>query len=167
MTDESSLNEELCRILARHLADQDHVGHVETFPPDKADRIVAVFRDSYYPDEITEARLEFRIRLDGNLTLHYVESWPGDRWECRFDRHDNPHNTREHFHPPPDASTADCQNATYPADPFEVIGLVIQFVQDRIGDLWEDLTYPSEYDWQASTTPAFVDNNDADPSPTR
>jgi len=164
MTDDSSLNEELCRILGRHLADQDYVSRVETFPPDKADRTVAIFRDSYYPEEITEARLEFRIRLNDDLTLHYLESWPGDRWECRFDRHHNPHNSREHFHPPPDASTTGCQNATYPSDPFEMIGLVLQFVQDRIGDLWDDLTYPSEYDWGASSTPQFVENHDPDTS---
>lgn len=164
MTDDPSLNEELCRTLAQYLAEQSYVASVQTFPPDKADRVVAAFRNGYYPEEIGEARLELRFRLDGDATLHYVESWAGERWECRFDRHDNPHNTREHFHPPPDASTANCRNATYPADPFEMVGLVVQFVQDRIGDLWDELTYPSEYDWQTSAAPTFVDTPDETPS---
>jgi hypothetical protein len=157
MPGESALNEELLRTLARHLGSQEYISRVTPFPSQKPDRVVAFFREDYYPTPVSEARVELRILLSDDRTLQYIERWNGEQWECRWDRHENPHNARDHFHPPSDAGTDGCVDATYPDDPYELIGLVVQFVQDRIGDVWATQTYPSDYEWDGEYSTAFLD----------
>lgn len=55
-----------------------------------------------YLDVVATARVDIRRFTTGDFSVHYVETW-GDNthWECRWDRHLNPHNTRLHFHEPP------------------------------------------------------------------
>jgi hypothetical protein len=57
---------------------------------------------------------------------------------CRWDRHDNPHSTRDHFHKPPEARTEDAVDREYPTDLLAVFELVLDFVDRRLGDVWEN-----------------------------
>lgn len=95
---------------------------------------------------ITDARLELRLRLKDDINTIYIEEWPGDRWTCRWDRHENDHNTCEHFHPPPVVTTQNAIDVDLPTDPNQTVHCVLQFIDDRISDLWqtEVLTYPDE-----------------------
>lgn len=143
------LNEELMRRIGTRLGTQEVIARVDKFPLAKPDRIVATFRAHLYPEPITAARLELRLRLNDDVNIIYVEEWPGDRWACRWDRHENDHNAREHFHPPPVATTRNALDIDLPADPNRAVQLALQFVDDRINDVWQadEPTYPDEYEF--------------------
>lgn len=91
--------------------------------------------DAYYPASVLEARLAVRWYTNDDFTVHYREVHDGRDWECRWDRHPNPHNSRDHFHGPPDATTPG-EDASWPTDYREVLTLVLDDVEDRIADLW-------------------------------
>lgn len=58
--------------------------------------------------DASSARIDIRWSELGNYSFHYVET-DGVNW--RFDRHPNPHSPDRHFHPPPDAATADAESS--------------------------------------------------------
>lgn len=90
----------------------------------------------YYPDERT-AHLEMRWYRNDDFNIHYRETRVDEVWECRWDRHPNPHNTRSHFHPPPDASRTGATDAQWPPDHRDVCRVVFDFLEERIETLWE------------------------------
>jgi hypothetical protein len=93
--------------------------------------------DAYYPDEVRTATLTVRWYTNDDFTVHYREARDGHDWECRWGRHPNPHNDRDHFHEPPDASTPGT-DASWPMDYREVLTLVLGEVEERIEDLWSN-----------------------------
>lgn len=52
------------------------------------------------------ARFDIQWSERQMYAFHYADS---DDVNWRFDRHPNPHSPEAHFHPPPDASTADAE----------------------------------------------------------
>ncbi|WP_248299449.1 hypothetical protein [Halorhabdus amylolytica] len=67
-----------------------------------------------------------------------LETYIGELRRFRFDRHDQNHNSRDHFHPLPDASTEDAQDREFPTDLTTVIrDIVLPWVETRFGELWE------------------------------
>jgi hypothetical protein len=90
----------------------------------------------YYPSEVS-ARLEIRWYRNDDFTIHYREERRETSWLCRWDRHPNAHNSRDHFHPPPDASRMEAENAQWPATHRDVISVVLDRVEERIETLWE------------------------------
>jgi hypothetical protein len=90
----------------------------------------------YYPSE-GSARLEIRWYRNDDFTIHYREERPETSWMCRWDRHPNAHNSRSHFHPPPDASRTDAENTPWPATHRDVISVVLDRIEARIETLWE------------------------------
>lgn len=71
-------------------------------------QVTVSFDSDQYPDRVQAARLEIRWYTNGDYTLHYIETHHSDEaWQCRWDRHPNPHTTRTHFHPPPAARSND------------------------------------------------------------
>lgn len=153
--DSADLNEELLRLIGSRLARHGFIERVDTFPAEKPDRVVATFAGELFPDPVSTGWLELRVKLNDDLNVIYIEDWAGDRWECRWDRHPNDHNTREHFHPPPVVTTATAQDADLPGDVMRLVELVLRFVEDRIHDLWqsEQLTYPDEYEFDEEYGP--------------
>ena len=91
----------------------------------------------YYPTE-TAARFEIRWYRNDDFSVHYQEVRPNSVWKCRWDRHPNPHNARDHFHPPPAASRTDAADNHWPADHRDVCQLVLDFVEERVTTLWEE-----------------------------
>ncbi len=147
------LNEERMRVVAARLGQQPFVDQVDVFPREKPDRVVAFLHASQYPDPVSTVRLELRLRLSGEFNLQYIEAWNGQRWECRWDRHENPHNDTDHFHPPPDIAATTAVDASFPRDLNGVIQNALAFIDDRRAALWdtvEDPVYPGEYeyDWE-------------------
>lgn len=104
---------------------------------DPADRLElrGVLANSYYPPLVSEATLTVRWYTNDDFTIHYRESHEESDWECRWDRHPNPHNSRDHFHPPPNAATPGTDE-NWPTDYREVIRLVLDDVEERIRTLW-------------------------------
>lgn len=92
----------------------------------------------YYPDEAS-AHFEIRWYRNDDFNVHYQEVWRNGVWKCRWDRHPNTHNSREHFHPPPNASRTDAEDAQWPDDHRDVCRLVLARVEERIETLWEEL----------------------------
>lgn len=91
--------------------------------------------DVYYPDRVQGATLQVRWYTNDDFAIHYREVHEDDEWECRWDRHPNPHNARDHFHPPPDAPTPG-EDASWPSDYRDVTGEVLDEIEERIADLW-------------------------------
>lgn len=90
----------------------------------------------YYPSEIS-SRFEIRWYRNDDFTVHYQEERPDSAWKCRWDRHPNAHNSRDHFHPPPDASRTDAEDAQWSSDHRDVISVVFGRIENRIETLWE------------------------------
>lgn len=134
----SGLDEELLRLVARRVGGLTLIDSVSVFPAAKLDSIVATFDIQYYPERMDVVVLELRTYLDGAFHISYREEWNGESWMCRWDRHDNPHSTRDHFHPPPNARTEDAVDRDYPTDFLAVIELVLNSIDQRIGDVWEN-----------------------------
>jgi len=125
------------RLLERHLSSDSLV--VETaFDPDTHEpRLLHGHLDAgRYPDTVTAARLDVRWFTTGDFSVHYVEEHPdGGRWECRWDRHPNTHNTRLHFHEPP--SAREIVDLEVPSlHPLEVYSTVLTAIEQRIETLW-------------------------------
>jgi hypothetical protein len=111
-----------------HAAITDASGHFE---------LQVVFASSYYPASVDDATLTVRWYTNDDFTIHYREVHSEHTWECRWDRHPNPHNTRDHFHPPPTAPTLG-DDDSWPTDHRDVLQLVLDEIEDRIAALWDD-----------------------------
>lgn len=94
------------------------------------------FAPTYYPPTVDNASLAVRWYTNDDFKLHYREVHPDSAWECRWDRHSNPHNTRDHFHPPPSAPTLG-EDASWPDDHRDVLTFVLDEIEQRITDLWK------------------------------
>lgn len=91
--------------------------------------------DAYYPNEVGAATLFVRWYTNDDCRIHYREARGDDTWECRWDRHPNTHNTRDHYHPPPDAATPG-EDAEWPNDYRQFLTTVLDEIEARIAELW-------------------------------
>lgn len=123
--------------IGQRLAGSDRFASVDVQPTSARDSVVAEFDQGYYPAAVERAYLQVRWFETDDFSVHYVERYAdGDTWECRWDRHPNDHNAREHFHPPPDASAA-ATDASYPTDWRDVLTLVLERLDARMRAFWE------------------------------
>lgn len=106
----------------------DASGHLE---------LRVAFASTYYPATVDEAFLAVRWYTNDDFKLHYREVHTDSAWECRWDRHANPHNTRDHYHPPPTAPTLG-EDASWPTDHRDVLTLVLEEIEQRITDRWKE-----------------------------
>lgn len=134
------MNEAYLRTLASRLASLALVDQTTLFPETKQESLVVSFRDDFVPSVIDAVQLEIRVYGDGDFHVTYAESYLGERRQCRWDRHDQPHSSRDHFHPLPDARTETAEDCSFPAD-FDAVlrDEVLPWVDDRIGELWAEL----------------------------
>jgi len=98
-------------------------------------RLRAESSREYYPGEVS-VRLEIRWYRNDDFDVQYREQRRDSAWKCRWDRHPNAHNSRDHFHPPPDAGRTDAEDAQWPSDHRDVIGVVFDRIENRIETLW-------------------------------
>lgn len=155
MGGERQINEALLRSIASQWGthQSQYFDRIDVFPAGKEDRVIGYFAEDHYPDLVTTPRIELRIRVNGDLNLEYVERWDRADWRCRWDRHENPHNTYEHFHVPPSIRTDDAVDVEYHDPPFGVIEIAFEFVEDRVGALWDEPRYPDEDDFSWEYSP--------------
>lgn len=100
--------------------------------------MVAVALDlDRYPPHIQDARLEIQWYTNGDYNFHYVETQDsGEIWQCRWDRHPNPHTQRTHFHPPPEARSDDAVPDSPPdTHPSALFTRTLANVRQRIKNL--------------------------------
>ena len=134
------------------LVDETLLGHLQSlfgrlsrvtqaslFPPNRQESLVIEFDTAAYPASIDAVRLEVRAYTNGDFHVSYLETHIGELRQCRFDRHAQDHNTRDHYHPLPDASTGDAQDRDFPTDLTTVVrDVVLPWVETRFADLWDD-----------------------------
>lgn len=130
------------RLLERILADEPMVA-TTAFEPDSYEPTLlrALIEADRYPSEVEAARLDIRWYTSGNFSIHYLETTAADGqdWECRWDRHPNPHNTRLHFHQPPNGD--ETENLSLPSlHPLDVMSIVLAAVEQRITQHWSEDT---------------------------
>jgi len=100
--------------------------------------VVLVLDGDRYPDSVGDARLEIQWFVNGDYNVHYVETRGESVWQCRWDRHVNPHTARSHFHPPPDAaSEAAVPDRPEDGHPGAMFARTMANVRDRMEGLWE------------------------------
>ena len=126
------------RLLERHFDSESLVSATTFEPTVHGPRLLRVEMDTEaYPESVTTARLDVRWFTTGDFSLHYVEEHEHeDRWECRWDRHPNPHNARLHFHQPP-AGTAVVDLELPSTHPLELHSTVLTAIRRRIETLWQ------------------------------
>ena len=100
-------------------------------------KLMVTIAPPYYPEAVDEATLAVRWYTNDDFKIHYRETRPERAWECRWDRHPNPHNSRDHFHPPPSAPSIG-EDASWPTDHRDVLTLVLDEIEQRIADLWDE-----------------------------
>ena len=137
--EEKPLDEALLGAVAGRLGSLTMIDTVRVFPPQQPASVVATFDDVYYPDEVQRVLLELRAFQNGDFNVTYREVWSRDGWMIRWDRHENPHNARDHCHRPPHARKADAADETFPEDFFDVVELILSEVDGRLGDVWNDV----------------------------
>jgi hypothetical protein len=136
-----SVDEATLRYLARLFGRRDEVRQTSLFPSNKPESLVVTFDVEYYPESVDGVSLELRAYTSGEFHVSYHERRAGDRRRCRWDRHDQPHNTRDHSHPLPDPDTAAAVDRDYATDLTRVIEeTVLPWVDERVGELWESDT---------------------------
>lgn len=99
--------------------------------------LILVLDVTQFPEMVRDARLEIRWYENGEYNFHYYEDHGTDDWQCRWDRHPNPHAAYAHFHRPPRADASDAvDDVTAPDHPQEMFSRTLANVRDRVRDLW-------------------------------
>lgn len=133
-----SIDEALLRYLGQVLAGQQAVSKTALFPQDRQETLVVSFHTGYYPESVEDVRLELRVYTNGDFHVSYIERYLGETRRCRWDKHDQDHNTREHFHPSPTASTTDAEDREFPTSVTALLEtVVLPWVETRLGTLWD------------------------------
>lgn len=127
---------QILRLLEGICANEPVVAATEFEPDSYEPRILRILCDeSQYPSTTEAARLDVRWFTSSDFSLQYVETMATDHWECRWDRHPNPHNARLHFHQPP--SGDDITDLTWSSlHPIDVLSTVIAAIERRIEQQW-------------------------------
>jgi hypothetical protein len=114
------------------------VARASLFPANKQESLVVAFDTAPYPGPVEAVQLDIRAYTNGAFHLAYVETYLGTERTCRWDRHEQDHNSRDHFHPLPNARTADAEDRSFPDDLTVLLrDVVLPWVEARMGDLWE------------------------------
>jgi hypothetical protein len=134
-----TVDAETLRYLSRILGRQPEVQATSLSPANRQESLVVVLEDEYYRDAVDEARLEVRAYTNGDFHVSYVESYLGEPRRCRWDRHDQDHNSRDHVHPFPDAGTSGAEDRDFPTDLTALLEqVVLPWVEARLGEIWEE-----------------------------
>ncbi|TKX44613.1 hypothetical protein [Halorubrum sp. ARQ200] len=133
-----SVDEATLRYLARAFGRRSEVRQTSLFPSNKPESLIVTLDAEYCPELVDGVSLELRAYTNGDFHVSYHETGVGDRQRCRWDRHDQPHNTRDYFHPLPDAATDAAVDRGYATDLTRVIEeTVLPWVGERVGTLWK------------------------------
>lgn len=123
--------------IGQRLAGSDRFSAVSVQPETAPDSVVADLDRGYYPTAVERSYLQIRWFETDDFSVHYCEQYSdGTTWECRWDRHPNDHNTRDHFHPPPDTPTPGT-DTSHPTDWREMLTRVLTRLDVRIRAFWE------------------------------
>ena len=135
--DRGPIDTELLDRIAARLGRSDRFEAVQTRPPYAPNAVVAEYDLGYFPNGVSRAYLRIRRFETDDFSIHYAEQYrTSNSGECRWDRHPNDHNTREHFHPPPDAPTPGADKE-YGNEWRDVLATVLTQLDARINAFWD------------------------------
>lgn len=133
----ATVDAELLRQATQSAAQLKIVSETSVRPAGQTDAAIWTLDEAYYPDLVQDAYVVVKAYVGGSFNITYREDWGGDsEWRCRWDRHENPHNARDHFHEPPSAETV--RDREYPANFFDVLPIVFDGIERRLGEVWDD-----------------------------
>lgn len=100
--------------------------------------IVASIDSDRYPKQVVDVRIEIQWYTNNDYNFHYIETHRSDAvWQCRWDRHPNPHTARTHFHPPPEASSKKVvDDNPENRQPTAMVTRTLANISDRIDHHW-------------------------------
>jgi len=123
--------------IGSYLAGSARFESVTFRPPYAPDSLVCHYDPGFYPTSVEEAFLEVKWYVNDDFKIHYQEHWQnGQERKCRWDRHPNNHNSRDHYHPLPDAATPGT-DANYAEFWKDVLSTVVESVDERIDSFWK------------------------------
>lgn len=123
--------------IGQRLERSSRFSEVEIQPEYAPNSVTAEYDTGYFPEGVERAYLRIRWYETDDFNIHYSEQYKGDKWwECRWDRHPNEHNTRDHFHQPPDA-TKPGDDTDYARDWRDVLTRVLSDLDERIQSFWD------------------------------
>ena len=123
--------------MRKHLVTSARFKELEWRPDYAPDSLVCTYDAGLYPVSVDKAYLQITWFKNDDFYVHYQENWAAsDDKKCRWDRHPNDHNTRDHYHPLPDAATPG-QDDSYSRNWKDVVAQVLREVDGRIEAFWE------------------------------
>lgn len=102
---------------------------------DSQTHLEAVVDPTVNPAALHRRFVDIRWYTNDDFRIHYQEEWADETWQQRWDRHPNEHNSRDHFHPPPNAATPG-QDRSWPVDFRDVLANVLSELADRNTEVW-------------------------------
>lgn len=123
--------------IQRYLHGSNRFENVEYRSKNAPSSLVVEYDLGYFPTMIDRAYLQIRWFTNDDFSVHYSEQYENDeRWKCRWDRHPNSHNVRDHFHPPPDAQTPG-EDRSFPTDWRTLLTDVLNMLDGHIMGFWD------------------------------
>ena len=131
------IDTDVLRRIVRRLATSNRFVEMSYRPDAAPNAVVADYDTGYVPAAIDRAYLRIRWFETDDFSIHYSDQYRnGANWECRWDRHPNDHNTRDHFHPPPDAAKPG-EDASHAVNWRDVLTQVLTELDEHVQALWE------------------------------
>lgn len=122
--------------MRKYLRRSDRFAEVEWRPSYAPDSLVCIYDPGFYPASVEDSSLEITWYKNDDFSIHYQENWAsGEERRCRWDRHPNDHNTRDHYHPLPDGATPGT-NESYPRNWKDILSNVLSEIDGRIEAFW-------------------------------
>lgn len=132
----SAIDYDILKRIGSRLQKSERFSTVTLRPEYAPDSLVTDYDTGSYPATVDRAYLRIRWYENDDFNIHYSEQYRARAdWDCRWDRHPNGHNTREHFHTPPDAAKPG-EDETYPDDWRDVVSRVLHVLDERIRAFW-------------------------------
>lgn len=123
-------------IIRERFAADDRFTRITEQPAFAPARLVCIYDDRLYPQQVRTARLEIVWYENGDFSLHYHEDHADGEFDHRWDRHPSTHNERDHIHPGPAAPTPG-ENVSHPTDWRDVLTNVLTAIENRQRAFWE------------------------------
>ena len=134
--DSAPVDFDLLDDMRRYLSTSERFESVEWRPEYAPDSLVCRYDDGWFPASVDEAYLQLTWFKNDDFHVHYQENWVnGTEKTCRWDRHPNDHNTRDHYHPLPDAATPG-RDESFSTNWKDVVARVLSEVDARIEAFW-------------------------------
>jgi len=119
-----------------YLRKSNRFADVEWRPSYAPDSLVCIYDPGFYPVSVEDSSLKITWYKNDDFNIHYQENWAsGEQRKCRWDRHPNDHNTRDHYHPLPDAATPGTDES-YPRNWKDILSSVLSEIDGRIEAFW-------------------------------